>query len=139
MSTESVRIALETAVQDWATAQNLPLGFTNQRFTPPSSGPYAIAHILPAAILSQDLAGDHRGYIGVLQVSLTVPSGEGTGDLGALADSFAETLHINRRIPQDDLVVQIITVPSPAPPLPFPDRCTIPVSCQYRADIMLAA
>jgi hypothetical protein len=136
MTQDRVRAAIENAVKGWVTAQALPFAWPNVVFTPPT-GIYGRLSILPAPTLSLDLAGDHREYYGLFQVSLYEEMGKGDGAVTKLADSLAAAFPVNRRITQDGLTIQIISPANIAPAVEGDVRDFVPVSITYRADIVL--
>ncbi len=134
MTQDRVRQAIEGAVKVWADAQPLKIAWPNTVFSPPT-GVYGRLSILPAPTLSVDLKGAHRGYIGVMQLSIYEESNKGDGPVTRLADSFAAAFPVNRRITVGGLTVQIISAANIAPPVEGVDRDFVPVSINYRADI----
>lgn len=136
MTQDRVRAAIESAVKVWVTAQDLPFAWPNTVFVPPTTI-YGRLSILPAPTLNEDLAGTHRGYVGVFQVSLYEEMGKGDGAVTKLADSLAAAFPVNRRITQDGLTLQIISAANIAPAVEGDVRDFVPVSINYRADIVL--
>lgn len=141
MTQDRVRQAIEGAVKVWADALTPPLkiAWPNVVFPPAGqqipTGVYGRLSILPAPTLSIDLEGTHRGYLGVIQLSLYEESGKGDGPVTRLADSFAAAFPVNRRITVGGLTVQIISAANIAPPVEGADRNFVPVSINYRSDI----
>jgi hypothetical protein len=136
MTQDRVRVAIENAVKVWVTAQALPFAWPNVVFTPPT-GIYGRLSILPAPTLNVDLQGTHRGYIGVFQVSLYEEMGKGDGAVTQLADTLAAAFPVNRRITQSGLTLQITSAANIAPAVEGDVRDFVPVSLNYRADIVL--
>lgn len=138
MTMPRIRQLLETRLNTWAAARNpaLPIAWQNKSFTPPSSGSYLRAFILPAPTESHDLKGDHRKYSGVFQVSVVAPRDTGPGAAEAIAEEIAALFPMSLRMaiasPAFDLILA-----SPmqiARGIDEPDRYVVPVSAQYRAD-----
>lgn len=136
MSTEAVRAILEARLNTWAAGRSTPLrvAWENVTFAPTSGETYLQAFLLPAPTLSQDLKGDHRGYLGVFQVTVVRPNGAGRGPALSIAAELNTLFPVNGRYTSGSVTVQVITPASAGPGIPEPERYTIPVSFQYRAD-----
>lgn len=135
MTTALIRSAFESVLATWAAAQSpeIPVAWQNVHFTPPA-GRFIESFILPADTESRDLAGQHREYRGIFQVSVNMPAGSGAGAGEAIADSLAALYPTNAPLVVGSLRVFLLTPMSPAPPIVTDDRYVIPVSCSYRAD-----
>lgn len=137
MSQDRVRYLLETRLANWAAARNpvLQVAWQNHPFTPPS-GTYLRAFMLPATTWSNDLAGAHRRYSGVFQISIVAQSGAGSGAAESIANEL-ETLfplNLSLTIASPAFRAFIITPVTIAPAIQEGDRHTLPVSFRYRAD-----
>ncbi len=137
MSHKRVRQLLESRLATWAAARSpaLLIAWENQPFTPPA-GTYLRAFLLPAQTDSQTLDGVHRLYTGVFQVSVIAPDSTGPGATEGIADEIAALFPNNLRltIASPAFVVQLVSPMSQTQGIQTPDRYTVPVSAQYRAD-----
>jgi hypothetical protein len=90
--------------------------------------------LLPAGTNSNDLAGAHRLYTGVFQITIVTPSGSGTGAAEGLADELAVLYPLNDQLTKTGFSVQVMTPVSPGPGQQEDTALALPVSFQYRAD-----
>ena len=136
MSHKKCRQAYEVRLGTWAAARSpaLSVAYENDPFTPTTGTTYLRAFCLPALTDSQDLAGAHRGYVGVYQVNVVAPLNTGGGAANAIADELAALFVNNARITISGLAVQQISPAAVAPALQVLDRYVVPVSWRYRAD-----
>lgn len=109
------------------------MAYENAPFTPPA-GVYLRAYLLPAKTTADDLAGAHRAFRGVFQVSIHAPINQGPGVAAGIADEIAAQFPVNLRLTQSGVTVQVVSPASIAPALQEGDRYIVPVSFQYRAD-----
>ncbi|WP_426269143.1 phage tail terminator-like protein [Dyella kyungheensis] len=135
MSNKLCRRAIETQLSAWAAARApaLQVAFENVPFTPPA-GAYLRGFLLPARTSSQDLAGAHREYSGVYQVSVVAPLNAGPGAAEGIADELATLFPLNQRIAVPGLTLQIVTPVTAAQGAPDSVSFIVPVSFEYRAD-----
>lgn len=134
MSHRIIRSLYEQRLAAWAAARSLPVAWQNVAFTPPASGIYLRAFLLPADTDSLDLEGKHRLYTGVFQVSIVAPNGNGSGAAEQLAVDL-DALYPNAlRLTSGAFAVQIVSPCSQGPTIPGDTHSTVPVSFRYRAD-----
>jgi len=134
MSHRIIRSLMETRLAAWAKTKNLRVAYQNQNFTPATGETYLTTATLPALTDSLTLAGDHREYTGIFQVSVVAPAGKGAGAGEALADELAALYPLNDRLSKGSFIVQIITPMAVARSIQGDTDFTIPVSLTYRAD-----
>jgi hypothetical protein len=125
---------METRLAAWAKTKNLRVAYQNQNFTPATGETYLTTAMLPALTDSLTLAGDHREYTGIFQVSVVTPAGKGAGAGEALADELAALYPLNDRMSKGAFIVQIITPMAVSREIQGDTDFTIPVSLTYRAD-----
>jgi hypothetical protein len=101
---------------------------------PADGATYVRAFLLPADTVSADLAGAHRAFSGVFQVSIVSPLNAGPGAALTLADSLAAQFPLNGRYTSGAITVQITTPVSIAPAVQDEHTYTVPAYFQYRAD-----
>jgi len=136
MSHSIIRVLFEGRLVKWAKAKSpaLRVARQNDGFEPLVDESYFRAFTLPAAVDSLDLAGAHRLYTGVFQVTIVTPAGKSTFAGDSLADELAALFPLNDRLTKDGLTVQVMTPVEPGPHQQEDSASTIPVSFEYRAD-----
>ena len=72
-------------------------------------------------------------HIGIFQVSVMYPNGEGRIPALALAGEVAAAFSKGSRFASNGVSAQIYEQPSVAPPMQEPDRVRVPVSIRYQA------
>lgn len=136
MSHKIIRSLLEGRLKTWAAARipALRVAYQNVEFTPTPSETYLRAFLLPAGTNSNDLAGVHRLYTGLFQVTIITPAGGGTGAAEGLADELAALYPLNDQLTKAGFSVQVMTPVNPGPEQQEDTAFALPVSFQYRAD-----
>lgn len=136
MSQATVRVILESRLATWAAARSpaLAVSYENVPADPAVSATTLRAFLLPAPTTSEDLAGAHRAYRGVFQVSVIAPINAGPGAAVGIADELAALFALNGRYTSGSVTVQITAPAAVAPALQEPDAYIVPVSIAYRAD-----
>lgn len=134
MSAPWIRALLENRVSAFATTHKLQVAWENLPFNPPANKLYLRAFLLPASTDSLDIEGDHRLYVGVLQVNVVGVAGNGPGAAGEIAEALAEHFPKNLTLGAAPKVVRMTSPMSVFPGIPGDDRYTVPVSGNYRAD-----
>lgn len=133
MSQKTIRKLIEQRLAAWAAAKPISVAWQNAPFTPPAAT-YLRAFLLPADTDSQDLAGAHRAYTGVFQVSIVAPAGQGSGAAETLAEEIDALFPCNLLLTSGAFAVQVISPCSIGQALQDENRYTIPVWFRYRAD-----
>jgi hypothetical protein len=100
----------------------------------PPAGQYLRFNLLKAPTDSADLAGAHREYSGVCQISVFVPKGKGPTEAETLAADIAELFPLNDRLTSGSFALQITSPCSEGPPINEDTHFMLPVSFTYRAD-----
>lgn len=136
MSHKIIRSLLEGRLKTWAAARSpvLRIAYQNVAFTPTASEIYLRAFLLPAGTNSNDLAGAHRLYTGVFQVTIVTPVGGGTGAAEGLADELAALFPLNDQLTKTGFSVLVMTPVEPGPEQQEDTALALPVSFTYRAD-----
>lgn len=134
MTQKLIRSLYEQRLAAWAAARSLPVAWQNVSFTPPASGIYLRAFLLPANTDSLDLEGGHRLYTGVFQVSIVTPNGQGSGAAEQLAADLDAEFPCNLRLTSGLFAVQIVSPCSQGPMIQGDTHFMLPVSFRYRAD-----
>ena len=133
MSNKLIRSLLQGRLNAFATARTIPVAWENVQFAPPS-GQYLRFDLLKAPTDSADLAGAHREYSGVCQISVFVPKGKGPTEAETLAADLAEVFPLNDRLVSGSFAMQIMSPCSEGPPINGDTHFMVPVSFTYRAD-----
>jgi hypothetical protein len=86
-----VRAYFETTLNTWAASQSpvIPISFENKPFIKPSAGNFIECFLLPAATVARTAKGDKLREVGIFQINIWAPNGEGSNSAQALADSIA--------------------------------------------------
>jgi hypothetical protein len=136
MSHKIIRSLLEGRLKAWAAARSpvLRVAYQNVAFTPTATETYLRAFLLPAGTNSNDLAGVHRLYTGVFQITIVTPSGGGTGAAEGLVDELAVLYPLNDKLMRIGFSVQVMTPVYPGPEQQEDTAFALPVSFLYRAD-----
>lgn len=136
MSQKTIRAIYEGRLATWAAARSTPLSvaYENAPFTPTQGTTYLRASLLPADTSSADLAGAHRAYRGVFQVSVVAPINTGPGAAAGIADELIALFVHNARLTSGAVTVQQVSPASAAAALQEDNAYVIPVSFAYRAD-----
>jgi hypothetical protein len=136
MSHKIIRSLLESRLGAWASARTpvLRIAYQNVSFTPVDDETYLRAFLLPAGTESNDLAGAHRLYTGVFQITIVTPAGNGPSGAESIADELAALYPLNDRLIRNSLTALIMTPVEPGPEQTEDTAFTLPVSFQYRAD-----
>lgn len=138
MSTEACRSILDSRLATWAAARGTPLraAWQNAAFVPVPGETYLRAYLLPADTTAEDLAGALRTYRGVYQVSIVRPIGGGTGPALSIAAELNLLFPVNGRYTSGAVTVQVITPPSAGPGQQDENTYVVPVSFEYRSDVI---
>lgn len=136
MSQKIIRKLYETRLLTWAAARSpaIEVALQNRPFTPTTGTAYLKAYLLPADTDSDDLAGAHRHYGGVFQISVVAPINTGAGAAEGIGDELIALFPLNLQLTQSPVTVQVITPATQAPAIPGDNSYIVPVSFGYRAD-----
>jgi hypothetical protein len=135
MSQADVRALIEQRLKDFADENDLQVAWQDVPFDPPAAD-YLASNLLPAETRSEDLAGAHRCWSGVFQITIATPSNKGPGAGEAWLKQLDALFPCNLVIAGPVLSVQIITPVSAGPEIPDESHVRLPASFQYRADFV---
>lgn len=135
MSVQAVRQALEVAFNTWATANNVDIAWQNRPYTPAINTMYVRATMLPAETLNPSLGDDHRRYVGILQLLIYAPDGNGSGASEALADTLLTYFKRGESFTISSVLVRILDSPSISGGFNDNGWYVTPVSVRYQSDI----
>lgn len=128
--------AIAARLGKWADAANITVAWENIEFTPPATGIYLAIHDMPATPRTLDLGLNCRVYSGVYQVNVVAHAGTGRSDAVALARQVATLFPEGQDIQGDGFTCWITSTPAIFRGIPTAVSYTIPVSLNYRADII---
>ncbi len=131
MSNQIVATALESRLQAWASAQvpPVPIAFENVAFVKPTSTPWLEPFLIPNLTMNKELKGVRKTHLGLFQVNVWAPKGEGMGVVRALAQSVINLYPLLPKIG----AVSIEETPTASRPLPDGDSwVVVPVLIKYR-------
>ena len=136
MSHKIIRSLLEARLAAWAKLKSpvLRIAYQNVAFEPVEGETYLRAFSIPARTGSDDLAGEHRIYTGLFQITIVTPVGIGSGAGEVLAENLAVLFALNERLSRDNFTVLVMTPVEPGPVQQEDIGYALPVSFQYRAD-----
>jgi len=127
---------LEEHLQTFATQENLQVVYENIKVKPENEI-YLICNILPGITTNFDLEGKLRTYKGVFQVSVVTPINTGKESVHSIVDAIIEHFPLNLELKQDNFSLYINSIPSAYPVVKEKSTYTIPISMNYRADILI--
>ena len=133
MSTENVRVALDTILNAWSAAENIPVAWENLATGSELSAPYVEAFLLPAETTTVGVAiSDNQDYTGIYQISVRTEKGKGTLESRTIVNSLltAFARGVESTIDQQRVLVQSTSV---APFIDSEAWYTVPVSVTYRS------
>lgn len=135
MSEKLIRSLYEGRMKTWAAARVPPLvvAWENITITPPA-GAYLRAFLLRGDTTSRDLAGDNRHRVGVFQVSISCPPNTGPGAAESIAAELDTLFPMNLVLTSGSFSVTQTSPLRVRPGISDPDRYTVPVDFEYRAD-----
>lgn len=134
MSHQRCRRLFESRLAAWAADKGYPVAYQNVPFTPQSGQLYLRAFLLPSDTGSDTLAGDHKRYQGLFQVSVVTPAGQGSGQAEDIIAELAGLFPIYDRLTLDDFSVVVMSPVEQGPEIPDDTEFTIPATFSYRAD-----
>ena len=137
MSQPRIRAACESRLAAWAAGKGLPVVWQNVG-AGNMTGDHLRAFLLPAQTLSMDIAGEHRGYRGVFQVSIFTKPGIGANRAESLARELDELFPVALRMLNAGLGVQVLTPMAARPAIVETDWYSVPVDCRYGAEEVIA-
>lgn len=117
-----------------ARPQKLKIVFENMAYTPAADETYLRAFSIPGDTASNTLAGDHRLFTGIFQVSIIAPAGTGKSKTNPIVDELASLFPLYVRDTKGGVVVIVMSPVDQGPGITGDTSYTVPVSFSYRAD-----
>ncbi|QCT21758.1 hypothetical protein FEM41_19925 [Jejubacter calystegiae] len=131
-----ISAVLSARLGQWADSQGIPVAWDNVAFEPPSGAPYLAAHDMPATPRTLDLSLTCRTFPGVYQINVVVPAGSGRSSAGALARQIAALFPEGQELAGDGFTCWVSGPPAIFAGVTTDTTYTVPVSLNYRADIV---
>ncbi len=139
MSHSAIRKSFNDIVRNYGASKGWKVVIENTVDTPDLNTPYLKTSLLPASAVTRTLGGDHKRYIGVYQVMLVVPLGEGPGRATVVSQELQALFPVFGRIDYDLVgMTQQVMISSPIDTLngtPKDGAFYTPFSFNYRSDI----
>lgn len=137
MSHAIIASIYEAKLLAWSKARAEPIKvvFENVQDDPADGETYLRAFMLPGDTASSTLAGDHRAFIGVYQVSIVAPANTGKTKTNPLVAELTALFPLYARDTKAGVTVVTMSPVDPGPGIPDPPTFTVPVSFEYRSDI----
>ena len=133
MSSADVRAALEVALS--AMSPELATAWENTAYKPVVGRPYQRAAIIRATPRNDEY-GRAFSELGIFQVSLHYPPGQGAKDAEARLDLIRATFFRGASFVKNSVVVTIISTPAALPATDDDQgRYVLPVSIQFKASL----
>lgn len=132
MSQAKIRAAFETRLAAWAATKSLPVAYENASFTQPAEA-YVRVFVLPAATTSETMDVLHRGYKGVIQVTVVLPLDAGSQQAQGIAAELDALLPMPG-FNHDGIRVNMTAPMSMRPAIKEEGRYAFPISGNYRVD-----
>jgi len=133
MSQNAIRDALEAALDAIAPALDTVHG--NEEYTPVTGQPYQEVHLMFATPGNPTMGDSFYQELGVLQVNLLYPPGEGSAAAAARADLIRQALKRGSTFAAGGITVQIDKTPKASGGAVDGDRWRVVVRAPFHADM----
>lgn len=129
---DAIQAALDAKLATFATAQSLSVAWQNIEFDPVAGSPWVRPSMLPGEPYQAALgeSGENR-CVGVYQVSVFYPAGNGSGTARAMVDTLITAFKRGTRLTYGGYTVEIKKA-YPNPPLQEMQWYHIPVTIQWK-------
>lgn len=135
MSDSKIRKAFNDIVRGYGVMKGWQVELENGVATPTLNQPYLKTYLGPTQPRSSTLAGDHKCYLGIFQVVIVVPAGEGTGRVTTIIDELQELFPVYGRVSYGLNNVVIMTPIETLKGVADGGAYSTPISFNYRSDI----
>lgn len=129
MSQLNIRKAFEKKMIAFSPA--ISLSFENVSFTPASNVPYAALTLSPADVRNPTLGDNYHREVGLFQVLLCFPIGQGTNAVATKAEEIKLYFKRGTTLTESDTVVIVDKTPSIGRAYVENNRLCIPVRVSY--------
>ncbi|WP_223496397.1 phage tail terminator-like protein [Pseudomonas sp. A-RE-26] len=136
MSHAIIASIYEAKLIAWSKARAEPIKvvFENVQYDPADGETYLRAFLLPGDTASSTLAGDHRAFIGVYQVSIVAPAGTGKAKTNPLVVELTGLFRLYARDTKSGVTVVTMSPVEQGPGITDAATYMVPASFEYRAD-----
>jgi hypothetical protein len=134
MSQSIVRTIFESTLNDWASAEGIPVAWENVSLTPEPDVTYLRAFMLWAPTIAPDVSARMRSLYGIFQVSVVAPQGTGPGAAEDMVAAIGDLFPPTQPMRLAGVTVWMLQPMSQAPAMPEADRFVIPCSVQFQAN-----
>ncbi|MBC3336659.1 phage tail terminator-like protein [Pseudomonas [fluorescens] ATCC 17400] len=136
MSHAIIASIYEAKLIAWSKARTEPIKvvFENVKYEPADGETYLRAFMLPGETASSTLAGDHRAFIGVYQVSIVAPANSGKTKTNPLVVELTALFRLYARDTKSGFTVVAMSPVEQGPGITDAATYMVPLSFQYRAD-----
>jgi hypothetical protein len=135
MSHTRIAELLETRLGEWADVKGITVAWDNIPENPPDTL-YLQAYALPATTTTIDLAETLQVLPGVWQINVVAKAGDGVSEVRALAEDVAAQFPVGLALSDGVITCYISTPPTVYRGVSSNTRYSIPVSMNYRADLI---
>lgn len=134
MSDSKIRKAFNDIVRGYGATKGFQVELENGVSTPSLNKPYLKTYLGPAQTRTSTLAGDHKTYLGIFQIVISVPAGEGTGRVTSIIDELQALFPVYGRVSYDTNTVVIMTPIETLKGVVEGGSYSTPISFNYRSD-----
>lgn len=134
MSRPDITSLLDARIGAWADKNGIAVAYDNVQFEPPS-GIYLTCHDMPATPYAIDISQRAKVFIGVYQINVVIPTGDGRTEGRELASQIEDLFQNGLEIAGNGFSCYIVNEPAQYAGITTDTTYTIPVSMNYRADI----
>ncbi|MDX9668766.1 phage tail terminator-like protein [Pseudomonas sp. P8_250] len=135
MSDSKIRKVFNDIVRGYGATKGWQVVLENGVATTTPNQPYLKTYLGPTQPRSSTLAGDHKAYLGVFQVVIVVPAGEGTGRVTTIIDELQALFPVYGRVSYGTNNVVIMTPIETLKGVTEGGTFSTPISFNYRSDI----
>ena len=129
MSQANIRKAFEKKMIAFSPA--ISLSFENVSFTPATNVPYAALRLIPADVRNPTIGDNYHREVGIFQIVLCYPIGQGSQALAAKAEELKEYFKRITNLVEGNTIVQIDKTPSIGSAYVENNRYCCPIRVSY--------
>lgn len=134
MSHARVRNLFSAALAAYASTKGSKVSYDNVK-TEFTSDVHIKSHLMPADTFSDTLSGDHKGFIGLYQMTVVTKMGIGTLPADQVAEDLQTIFEINKRfVDANGFAVQVTTPLHTHEGKQVDGEWVVPCYFNYRAD-----
>lgn len=131
MSTDAkIRAAIESRLSTWAASQAIPVAWEN--VSTPTASRYLRAYMLPAESAATYFEGGDTLRIGVYQIDVCVPLGQGPGPASAIVEALESLFPAWLRLAAGACQLIVTRPPSAKPGSTESAHYVVPCQFRYR-------